>query len=223
CELLTLGKRRAAKGACHLVLADLLGGGEGLLMAVVPPRGLGPVAQEVGECRRALRAAFPSHVHLALTRHYGPGDERRLARLAALAASCDVPAIAVGDVLYHCPARRPLQDVLTCIREHETLRSIGTRLEPNAERHLRGPEEVRRLFRGYGAAVTAAVRLFSRIAFSLEELRYQYPDDPLFEELGGERLSSQEALRRLVAIGEKRRWPGGTPEKSRNALAHELE
>ncbi len=220
CELLTLGKRRAPKGECHLTLKDLLRGGDSLLMAVVPSRAArGP---ELGAAIADLKARYEGYVHLALTRHFGPGDARRMAALAGLAEKLAVPLVAIGDVLYHTPDRRPLQDVLTCIREGVTLATAGTLLEPNAERHLQAPAEVARLFQTYPQAVDTARALFRRAEFSLDELRHQYPEDPVFEELDNAILPSQDSLERLVALGLKRRWPDGPPNKVIKAVTHEL-
>jgi DNA-directed DNA polymerase III PolC len=227
CELLTLGKRRAPKGECHLTLEDCLDHGDGLLMALVPPAGLhhrpAHLEEELRPALERLHAAFSDHVHLALVRHHGPGDQRHMAATARLAARLGIALVAIGDVLYHAPGRRPLQDVLTCIREGETLATIGTRLMPNAERHLRARTDMLHQFRGYEAAVAQAARLFARIGFSLDELRYQYPDAPLFEDLAPEPLPAQEALERLTAIGLERRYPDGAPEKVLKAIAHETE
>jgi len=133
--------------------------------------------------------------------------------LTALAARLEVPTLAVGDVLYHTPDRRPLQDVLTCIREGTTLAKAGTLLEPHAERHLKLPEDLTRLFKDHDGALDRARALFRQTAFSLDELKHQYPEDPIFEELGGVQMPSQESLERLTQIGLKRRWPDGPPRK----------
>ncbi|NKN34895.1 error-prone DNA polymerase [Agrobacterium sp. a22-2] len=220
CELLSLGKRRAPKGECHLAIDDLLCHGAQLQMAVLPGRRLDARLPDV---LARLKKAFPEKLHLALCRDFGATDQRRMARVAALAEATDVPLIAVGDVLYHHPDRRPLQDVLTCIREHETLGSIGTRLEPNAERHLHAPLAMAHLFKGYETALAATQRLFDRLTFSLDELKHQYPEDPTFEELGGTPLPSQEALERLTEIGRAWRYPNGAPDKVVKAIAHEMQ
>ncbi|MEM9471121.1 MAG: error-prone DNA polymerase [Pseudomonadota bacterium] len=217
CELLTLGKRRTVKGGCELYLQDLLDNGGELLMALVPQR----ADEMLHSCLEKLAKAFPHHVHVAAMRNHNTIDQRKLSVIAKLAADHQVPLVAIGDVLYHHPDRRPLQDVLTCIREHETLASIGTRLEPNAERHLRPPAEMLRLFKGHEHAVENTAKLFAQIEFSLDELRYQYPEDPVFEELGNRPLPSQEALERLTAIGLSRRYPDGAPQKVIDAVAHE--
>ncbi|SOE18021.1 DnaE-like error-prone DNA polymerase [Hoeflea halophila] len=221
CELLTAGKRRAPKGECHLTLEDLLTHGEGLLMAVVAPAGA--VSAGLTSTLEELRAAFPDHLHLALSRAYGSADQRHMAMLARQARKHRLPLVAIGDVLYHAPDRRPLQDVLTCIREGRTLAAAGTRLQPNAERHLRAHREMLHLFKGYEPAVAQAASLFKRIRFSLDELRYQYPDAPVFDELGPDPQSAQEALEKLTEIGLKKRYPGGAPDKVLKAIAHETQ
>ena len=214
CELLTTGKRRAPKGACHLSLTDLINHGEGLIMAVLPPPVL-PLA--VPDCLETLKAHFAGDVYLAAAWRYGVADQRMLAAMAGLAGQAGLPLLAVGDVLYHAPERRFLQDVVTCIREHLTLRSAGRQLEPNAERHLRDAAEMRRLFKGYEQAVAETRKLFSRLSFSLDELRYLYPEEPT-----GSDAPPQETLERLTAEGLKRRYPQGAPQKVLDALDHEL-
>ena len=214
CELLTLGKRRAPKGECHLGLADLLDHGEGLIMAVVPAPAL-PLAAPA--CLATLGQRFAGAVYLAAARRYGAADQRLLAAIADLARQSGLPMLAVGDVLYHAPERRFLQDVVTCIREHLTLRTAGRQLEPNAERHLRGAAEMRRLFKGYEQAIAETEKLFSRLSFSLDELRYLYPEEPT-----GSSTPPQETLERLTAEGLKDRYPHGAPQKVLAALDHEL-
>src|SRR6185312_4752188 len=104
---------------------------------------------------------------------------RRLGRLAEMGSEIGVPLVAVNDVLYHAPERRPLQDVLTCIREHCTLAEAGFRLHAHAERHLKTPAEMARLFRGHEAALAAGIEIAERCRFSLDELRYEYPEEPV--------------------------------------------
>ena len=214
CELLTAGKRRAPKGECHLSLEDLITHGDGLIMAVVLPAVL-PVREPA--CFGPLTERFPGQLYLAASWHYGATDQRLLEALSRLAQKAGLPLLAVGDVLYHHPARRFLQDVVTCIREHLTLREAGKALQPNAERHLRPATEMRRLFRGYEAAVAETQALFARLAFCLDELRYLYPDEPT-----GSETPPQETLERLTATGLQARYPDGAPQKVLSALEHEL-
>ena len=94
----------------------------------------------------ALKNVFERNLYMGLVRIYGAADERDMAAIERIALSHQIPLLALGDVLYHKPERRPLQDVLTCIREGKTLHRIGTKLEINAERYLRSPQEMSCLF-----------------------------------------------------------------------------
>ena len=118
-------------------------------------------------------------VWLAASLLYRGDDRRRLARLQRIAATARVPLLATNEVLYHHPARRPLQDVLSCIREKTTIDAIGRRLEANAERYLKPAHEMARLFRDAPEAIAETMRFAGRIDFSLDQLKYQYPDEPV--------------------------------------------
>ncbi|MDX5366958.1 MAG: PHP domain-containing protein, partial [Alphaproteobacteria bacterium] len=133
-RLLTRGNRRAKKGECHLMLEDVLAEGEGQCFIAMPPAV--PDAAFRGNLE-ALKARFPASVWLALTPLYRADDKRRHAMLTELSAATNVPLLATNDVLYHEPDRKKMQDVLTCIREHCTLREAGFRLAANAERHVK--------------------------------------------------------------------------------------
>ena len=150
CQLLTRGKRgddadKTEKGECHLKLDDLLEFSEGqLLVLTLPHRFEAAKALEVLDQLQRSRA---DGVWLAASLLYRGDDRRRLVRLHRIAATARVPLLATNEVLYHHPARRPLQDVLTCIREKTTIDAIGRRLEANAERYLKPAHEMARLFR----------------------------------------------------------------------------
>jgi len=216
CRLLTLGntKEHLVKGECELHLAELLDHAEGLLLALVPParpdEALAPALARLAE-------AAPGRVWLAAAMQYGEADARRLGVLQRLAARASVPLLAVGDVLYHTPDRRPLQDVMTCIREHTTLAAAGRRLEANAERHLKGPAEAARLFAEAPEALAETLRLADLARFSLDEIRYEYPDDDI-----PEGSTAQEELERRVREASRFRYPQGVPPEVERTLAHEL-
>ncbi len=218
CRLLTRGNRRAPKGACHLTRGDLLEHADGLSLIAMPSTTKGWDDAQETEVAHALRdIAGNGFVRLAVSMSYTGEDRRRLAARAALAAETRVPLVAVNDVLYHAPARRPLQDVLTCIRLHETLETAGRRLEANAERHLKPPAEMARLFRDHPDAVAETIRVSDGLTFSLGELRYEYPDEVI------DGFSSpQEALVHFTYAGATQRYPDGIPDKVRLALAHEI-
>ncbi len=231
CRLLTTGNRRAEKGDCRLALTDLLEWGEGLLLAVLPgpssypasggaqpdmnpANGITPAFEHV---LGTITGAFPGMVHLVARFSYDGDDRRKLALLVALADRCGTPLLAINDVLYHAPDRRPLQDIVTCVRERRTLKKAGLLLAGNAERYLKAPAEMSRLFRDYPQAIIAVSRLLSRIHFSLDELRYEYPDEP-----AGQSATPQDELIRLTGEGARKRYPGGVPDKVRGLIAHEI-
>jgi error-prone DNA polymerase len=138
------------KGECHLTLENILAASEGQVLIVMPPA-VPPAA--FADTLRKIAAAAPGRTWLAARYTYSGRNRERIARLEELAASANVPLVATNDVLYHAPDRRPLQDVLTCIREHCTIDTAGYRLEANAERHLKSPAEMARLFQGFEAAI----------------------------------------------------------------------
>ena len=175
-RLLTVGKSRGDKAECILYRDDLLEHIDGLNLIVLPPERID--ADALLPLLSQLKAAARNSVWLAAGMVYRGDDHRRLARLMALADDAAVPLIAVNDVLYHAPERRPLQDVVTCIREHVTIETAGRRLEANAERHLKPPQEMARLFRKAPAAIAETLKFPERCNFSLDELRKtEYPEE----------------------------------------------
>ena len=135
------------------------------------------ISDECAAFAARVAADFAGRAYLAAHHLYRGDDARRLAHLAALAEAVGLPLVATNDVLYHLPERRPLQDVLTCIREGCTIAEAGFRLAANAERHLKPPQEMARLFRGHQDAVARSLEIVERCHFSLDELRYEYPDE----------------------------------------------
>ncbi|WP_119462366.1 error-prone DNA polymerase [Rhodospirillaceae bacterium SYSU D60014] len=217
-RLLTLGKRRAPKGQCYLALTDLLAHGEGQIVVALPPdTPWGMEADGFVETLQRLCWEFPDRAYLATHHLYRGDDARRLAELADLAARCGTPLVATNDVHMHEPGRRPLQDVLTCIREHCTIDEAGYRLFANAERHLKSPAEMARLFAAYPDAIARTVEIAERCRFSLDELRYEYPT-----ELTREGRTPQQELVHLAWEGARQRYPGGLPAKVKKALEDEL-
>ncbi|MCR5940173.1 error-prone DNA polymerase [Ochrobactrum sp. XJ1] len=177
CRLLTEGKARAAiKGECHLEWSDLLFRARQFQIAVFAPEDHEPdFAARLTE----IAQAAPGSVWLTLTMPHQGHDGRRAERIARFAAEANVPLLATNDVLYHHPDRRALQDVLTATRHHTTVFAAGRLLEKNAERHLKPPKEMMRLFRDYTEAVEATADFVAPITFQLDELKYDYPDEPV--------------------------------------------
>ncbi|MDJ1009264.1 MAG: error-prone DNA polymerase [Paracoccaceae bacterium] len=213
CQLLTLGKRRAEKGECLIHRGDLFAYARDFLMVVMPPKRTGGLADWL----KRLAAEAPGAVWLAASMTYRGEDRRRLAELKAIAARARVPLIATNDALYHAPGQRPLQDVVTSIREGVTLETAGRLLEANAERHLKGPAEMARLFRDAPEAIAETAHLLARIDFSLAELSYQYPEEPI-----PPGRTPQSWLEELVWRYAPFRYPEGLPEKVRRTLEEEL-
>ena len=209
CQLLSLGKSRAPKGECFLDLDDLLCCREGFLLIVMPP------AQP--ESVKDTLKALGGDTWLAASLLYTGEDRRRLRDLNRLARAVRVPLIAVNDALYHHADQRELQDVVTCIREHVTLKEAGTRLQGNAERHLKLPGEMRRLFRNCPEAVGETLHFARRITFSLGELKQNYPHEPV-----PPGKTADGHLRDLTLAGLKRRYPKGTPFKVARLAFKEL-
>ena len=215
CQLLTRGKLAAGKGECHLTLDDLLDFAEGqLLVLMLPHRFEATAILKVFDRLKRCRA---DKVWLAASLLYRGDDRRRLARLQRLAATARVPLLATNDVLYHHPVRRPLQDVLTCIRDKTTIMRVGKRLEANAERHLKPGYEMARLFRDYPDAVAETMRFAERIVFSLDQLQYQYPDEPV-----PPGKTAQQHLTDLTEDGVRHYFPGGIDKKLRATIDKEL-
>ena len=184
------------------------------VFVVVPPEEPGP---DFPEQLAWYRERLDAPLYLAATHYRRGDDDRRLARLAALADAQGVLLVATGDVEMHDPARRRLHDVLACARERCTIDAAGRRLAPNADRHLKTPAEMARLFRNHPQALANAVEVAERCRFSLGELRYEYPD-----EVSDDGRPPQEKLEALAWEGAARRWPDGVPSKVRAAVEQEL-
>src|SRR3954469_5516906 len=196
-RLLSLGKMRADKGECELTLADVAEHAAGIAFIAWPEDNLDTFE---GELPR-LRDAIPSLRHVAASWLYRGGDAARIERLDRLAQAHGCAILATNDVHYHAPERRPLQDVVTSIREKVTIRSAGYRLNPNAERHLKSPEEMARLFARWPHAISATRELADSLGFSLNELRYEYPRETV-----PEGRTPQEHLEHLTWEGARGFW-----------------
>jgi error-prone DNA polymerase len=221
CQLLTKGNLKAEKGECHLTFEEILGTSEGQIFIVVPPLTLFS-ASAFTERLAALVGAAPGRTFLAGV-YYHRGDEpRRLRLLAELGARTNAPLVAVNDVSYHAPERRPLADMLTCIREKCTIAEAGLRLAVNAERHLKPAAEMTRLFAGFPDAIARTIDIANACHFSLGELHYEYPDEPV-----PPGKTAQQHLEDLTWAGAaerypKDRFPSGVPREVEQRLQEEL-
>jgi len=208
-RLLTTGNLRAAKGGCTLFEADLLEHLDDLLLIVLPGKPPDLLAR--------LREAAADRVWLGATMLRSGRDRRLLAERSALAAAARVPLLAVGDTLYATPATRPLHDVLTAIREHVTVQAAGRRLAPNAERHLKPATEMARLFADTPDALVQTQTLLGRIGFNLDQLRYEYPHEPV-----PAGYTPQGWLEELTLARARALWPDGVPPRLTALLADEF-
>ncbi len=243
CRLLTTGNLAAKKGECHLTFEHILGASEGQMLIAIPPvdlkvsahsresgnPGLGPRLR--GDERgmdtfparlAALAHAAPGRTFLAGV-HYHRGDEpRRLGLLAEFGEEIGAPLVAVNDVFYHVPERRPLADVLTCVREKCTMAEAGLRLSVNAERHLKSPVEMARLFARFPGAIARTIEIAKACSFSLGQLKYEYPDEPV-----PPGKTAQQHLEDLTWAGAAERYPqdkypDGIPADVKERLNDEL-
>jgi error-prone DNA polymerase len=241
CRLITAGNLKAEKGECALTFEQILNAGEGQIFIALPPPTLfaqsahsresgnpGPrlrgdeLNNDFSSCLSILAQAAPGRIFLAGV-HYHRGDEpRRLTLLAELGGRLNAPLVAVNDAIYHVPERRPLADVLTCVREKCTFAEAGLRLTINAERHLKPPSEMARLFQNFPDAITRSVEIAEACRFSLGELKYEYPDEPV-----PEGKTAQQHLEDLTWAGARERYsldryPEGIPADVQKRLRDEL-
>ncbi len=215
--LLTLGNLRTEKGQCELYKDDVYVHAEGILFIAVPPEKLNTnfeldanFLNDLAEYRRQLGDTL----YLAASFNYQGQDVKRLFRLA----QTGVPLVATGDVHYHIPERRELQDVLTCIREKCTIHNAGYKLHSNAERYLKPLDEVKRLFISYPEALKNAMYIARSCNFSLDELKYIAPNDVLVDG-----LTAQQRLVKLAWEGAKVRFGDPVPKKHRQQISFELD
>ena len=212
-RLLSIGKARAGKGRCELHWPDVEAHSEGLVAVHLPDR-----ADEANAALIArLRRTFGDRAYQALSYRRRPGDSLRLHALDAQARSGNIRSVACGDILYHSPDRRMLQDVVTAIREKCTIDELGFRRERHSDRHLKGPAEMERRFAAFPHALAATGEIARRCTFDLAELRYQYP-----EETPIPGLTAQEAIEKLAWDAARAKHPEGVPEALDRQLRHEL-
>jgi error-prone DNA polymerase len=220
CNLLTTGNLRAEKGECHLYKTDVYQCSKGIKFIVLPP----PVLNELFDfdplfekTLQEYKEAFGENLYIAASRYYQGDDSKYLYRIAQLSARMKIPMVATNDVHYHHPSRRELQDIVTCIREKCTIYTAGFKLHPNAERYLKPEKEMERLFRHYPAAINTAGEIAEACQFTLDDLKYEYP-----EEITTEGRTPQEELAFLVCEGAQQLFGEDVPEKNIAAINHEL-
>ena len=212
CRLLSRGKKRGGKGKCVIGWEDVADHAEGLLAILLPGE-----AEETEPMLARFAAIFAGRAYLALTLRRRPGDQLRLHNLANLAARHRVPTVVTGDVLYHHPHRRVLQEVMTCTRHRCTIDELGARRELYADRYLMPGGEMHRLYGRYPQALVRTLEIADRCRFSLDELKYQYP-----QEVSISGMTPQAALEQMTWEAARVRYAEGVPAKVERLLRHEL-
>lgn len=213
-RLVTLGKSRGGKNNCILTLDDVAHYCDGLLAILVPD-----LADDICAVQlRKLAEIFGDRAYLSLCLRRRPNDQMRLHELSNLAALFKVKTVVTNDVLFHEPARRQLQDIVTCIRHNTTIDTVGFERERHADRYLKPPEEMERLFPRYPEALRRTMEIVDRCKFSLEELTYQYPEEAI---VPGK--TAQQSLEHYVWQCVPDRYPEGLPPKTLQIIRHELD
>ena len=221
CRLISAGRmaagdpskgNRATGKDCRITLLDVTNHAEGLVWATAPVADIDALERELPRLATALPLAYVA----AACTHRGD-DRARTERLDRLAQAHGARLLATNDVLYTHRAQRPLHDVVTCIRERVTLPEAGYLLESNGERHLKSPSEMAALFDAWPHAVAATREVADSCTFSLDDLKYEYPHEPVPD--GYDR---DEWLRQVTYEGAEWRYPGGVPEKVRATIEKEL-
>jgi error-prone DNA polymerase len=217
CRLITAGHLRSPKGESAVTWDEICQHAGGLIGLWGGDRSLLVGEADPGEVTGKLRDAFGDRLYAMLTRHRREEEVSQEVRLRKRAAQYGFPLIAATEVLYHTPARRPLQDVLTAIRYGVPVSALGRRLKPNAEHALKSPFAFAALFSDDLSAVARAEEVADRCTFSLTEIRYRYPSECL-----PDGSPSSQWLRRLTFEGACLRYGGAVPLEVESQLEKEL-
>ena len=213
-RLLSLGKGRGGKGRCILDLTDVEAYSEGLIAVLVPDEADDTYAGQL----RKIAAVFGDRAYVSLCLRRRPNDRLRLHNLSNRAARHKVKTVVTNDVLFHEPGRRQMQDIVTCIRNHTTIDDVGFDRERHADRFLKAPEEMHRLFSDYPEALARSREIVERCCFDMSQLQYQYPEEAIVPG-----LDAQQSLTKFTWEGAADRYPEGIPDEVRKAILHELE
>lgn len=213
-RLLTLGKSRGGKANCILTLDDVALHAEGLIGILVPD-----LPDEICALQlRKMAEVFQNRAYVSLCLRRRPNDQLRLHEISNMAVRHRVKTVVTNDVLFHEPSRRQLQDVVTCIKNRTTIDDVGFERERHADRHLKAPEEMQRLFSRYPEALARTMEIAERCKFSMEELTYQYPLEAI---VAG--MDAQQSLEHYVRENIPGRYPEGLPQKVLRSVRHELD
>jgi error-prone DNA polymerase len=217
CRLITTGRLRSSKGESAVSWEEICQHADGLIALWGGDRSLLVGEADSKEIAGRLRDVFGDRIYVMIARHRREEEVEQEARLRERAGRYGLQLAAAIEVLYHTPARRPLQDALTAIRHGIPVSSAGRKLKPNAEHALKSPFAFAGLFSDDPTAVGRTHEIAERCAFSLTEIRYRYPSERL-----PDGTSSSQRLRHLTFEGARRRYVNGVPPKVESQLEKEL-
>ncbi|MBP2490852.1 error-prone DNA polymerase [Rhizobium leguminosarum] len=213
-RLITLGKSRGGKNNCILHWDDVVAYADGMIGILVPDLPDDACAIQL----RKMAEVFGDRAYVSLCLRRRQNDQLRLHEISNLAARFKVKTVVTNDVLFHEPGRRQLQDIVTCIRTRTTIDDVGFERERHADRYLKPPEEMQRLFPRYREALARTMEIVRRCTFSLEELTYQYPEEAI---VPGK--DAQASLEHYVWQCIPDRYPEGLPPDVLKTVRHELD
>lgn len=227
CELITLARQRTEKGAYRISRADFESCPHAPHLALLPDclvllvpdpaQAANPSSSLLDDMRWAL-SLFPGRCWTAVELLLHAGEDLLFGRIRQAADMSGMPLVAAGDVSMHDSAHKPLQDTMTAIRLGKPLAECGYALQPNAEQHLRTKLQLEQIYPL--ELLQETISIAARCTFSLDELRYQYPDELTDSSRKGETYAAY--LRRMVEEGITRRFPDGVSDKVRKQIEHEL-
>ena len=223
CRLISRGRLRAEKGRCELRWSDIVEWSDGIIAGLLPA--MNHVSKPNDHfaksfsrfARTEFREVFESRSYLICEAHNDVDDVSAIENFRKASLGDDLPLVAAGNVHYHAPNRMPLHDTITAIRNNATVRDVHHQRFHNSQYHLRTVSEIQSCFREVPKAIEATIEIAEQCRFSLEDLRYEYP-----EEVAPPGRSLAEHLRRLAWQGAKQRWPDGVPQKVIDQLRHEI-
>ncbi len=212
-RLLSLGKSRGGKGKCILDITDVEAYSEGLLAILVPDEADDIYAGQL----RKVAAIFGDRAYVSLCLRRRPNDRLRLHNLSNMAARHRVKTVVTNDVLFHEPGRRQLQDIVTCIRNGTTIDDVGFDRERHADRFLKPPEEMHRLFADFPEALARTREIVDRCRFDLGQLQYQYPEEAIVPGLDAQQSLVKSVLGggcRAISRRHSGKGPDGDPARA---------
>ncbi|GAK72751.1 error-prone DNA polymerase [Agrobacterium rubi TR3 = NBRC 13261] len=213
-RLITLGKGRGGKNNCILHWDDVMTYADGMIGILIPDLADDTCALQL----RKMAEVFGAQAYVSLCLRRRPNDQLRLHDLSNMATRHKVKTVVTNDVLFHEPGRRQLQDIVTCIRTKSTIDDVGFERERHADRYLKPPEEMERLFPRYPEALRRTMEIVDQCRFSLEELTYQYPEEAI---VPGK--DAQQSLEHYVWECVPDRYPEGMPPDVLATVRHELD